>query len=954
MKQTRFFLLALLSNVFALTYAQALLTLPYSMGFEDAESAELSQWHINPINPDASASDFSESWVRGDALRSEGDKALYISDDGLQARYGVAKIVQYAYRDIVFPSDGFYDISFDWYSEGSELSTLSMGLCLKTRDLVGTNQSGELPAALLSTLQVKGLHGSVSWHNENVRLSVVAGREYRLYFVWTNNNQDAERLSRVSAAIDNVQINSSICGRPRNLTATELECGEVELTWEGSSAAYELEYRTGSDDGAWHVYRTNSSGLEGYAKFTDLKEGVYDFRVRGVCAPDLSGWTYLSDYVVFCPEKRCINFVDLHNSANVTCTYGTTDHAGYDHSSQAAYENVGVIDYGPDMEQRHKVIWDTRATDERTNNKLKQVAPGEFASVRLGNWQIGRGAESVSYRYTVDAEHPILLLNYAIVLQDPKHNANEQPRFVLEILNKEGQLIDPSCGYINFAPDGENMDGWQREGGLSPDAVVWKDWSTIGLNLEDYAGEEVRVRVTTYDCFESQHYGYAYFSMGCTENKIDIAGCSGDERITLTAPVGFKYRWRNRAGIVVGLERTLTLRPDATGEYTCHLTNKENSDCGFDLKAVNEPREAVPAFEWSYEPADCQNVVRFTNKSVTRTTREDESVVETPGCEMYEWVFGYNNQRDTETNPVFTYPSEGGTFAVTLFSYIGGGSCSADTTITITLPAIGDSITRVDSTIYRGEVVEFGNRVIGREGEYEFSLRSVAGCDSTLILTLHIIEPEPECAHFHMAHADTICQGAAEAVYVLTLDSGALTTYSVRYDSLAHAQGFVDVAYADASEDALTLLVPATALPNRYTAEVRHHNYDCGDVVDTVVLIINYPETVLYTRFNQVVSLKNAAAAGYGAEFVFTAYQWYLDGAPIEGATESYYYHEPSLETGDYTLELHRADGVTMFTCPLTVGAAALAPEAPSVRKVIINGQLRIEREGRVYTILGL
>ena len=81
--------------------AQQIITVPYSMGFEEDESTELSNW---VLNPGANASKCVDQWYVGEAVKSDGKKALYISSDqGASAMFGVAKNVQYAYRDLQLP-----------------------------------------------------------------------------------------------------------------------------------------------------------------------------------------------------------------------------------------------------------------------------------------------------------------------------------------------------------------------------------------------------------------------------------------------------------------------------------------------------------------------------------------------------------------------------------------------------------------------------------------------------------------------------------------------------------------------------------------------------------------------------------------------------------------------------------------------------------------------------------
>jgi len=60
----------------------------------------------------------------------------------------------------------------------------------------------------------------------------------------------------------------------------------------------------------------------------------------------------------------------------------------------------------------------------------------------------------------------------------------------------------------------------------------------------------------------------------------------------------------------------------------------------------------------------------------------------------------------------------------------------------------------------------------------------------------------------------------------------------------------------------------------------------------------------IFQRWNDVVSLKNKDQRG-GGEFI--AYQWYLNGEPIEGATKSYYYKDDGF------------DGTEVFFCLVTL-----------------------------------
>ena len=75
----------------------------------------------------------------------------------------------------------------------------------------------------------------------------------------------------------------------------------------------------------------------------------------------------------------------------------------------------------------------------------------------------------------------------------------------------------------------------------------WKDWTTVSINLREHDGEEVVVRLTTYDCAELGHFGYAYFTLDCSDGQIQSSACGDVEKDTLIGPDGFKYRWYKKS-----------------------------------------------------------------------------------------------------------------------------------------------------------------------------------------------------------------------------------------------------------------------------------------------------------------------------------------------------------------------------------------------------------------------
>ena len=77
---------------------------------------------------------------------------------------------------------------------------------------------------------------------------------------------------------------------------------------------------------------------------------------------------------------------------------------------------------------------------------------------------------------------------------------------------------------------------------------------------------------------------------------------------------------------------------------------------------------------------------------------------------------------------------------------------------------------------------------------------------------------------------------------------------------------------------------------------------------------IYYSNEVIAQRWGDVLAVKNA---DYNGGYEFSAFQWYRNGAPIDGATSSVYYLPDGLDVSDeYSVLLTRAsDGVSIMTC---------------------------------------
>lgn len=936
----RVFALAVLSVFLFCSYAYAQnpvqISVPYSMGFELGDSAKLSQWRLND---GADLSICKERWVIGTAVKTEGKRSLYISyDEGATCTFDTVWNTSYAYFDFTIPS-GQYELSFDWRCLGGDETYMcaAVGIAKQMTSMDCNYERAEFPDYIQSFAEsgYRVMRGCSRWQHVSVPFASNGTRVYRLYFAWRNKNRDSKLPNPVSACVDNIQITTRNCAKPANLEA-EVVGDSVVVTWTGTSAQYCIEYRRYGRE-KWSVQtgiRDERFVIEG------LDEGAYDIRVRGVCNDvDTSAYTYRTSFGVYYPDRHCINYVDLHGE-DVVATYGTFSNP---------YANIGVYDtaFTDDPKYwRHTINWDPDEYDPRTGGRLKIVPEEEVASVRLGNWNVGAEGESLSFFYTVDGENAsILLLKYAVVLEDPNHGPADQPHFNLEILDEWGNLIDYTCGTADFYADSQRP-GWNTFG-----SVTWKDWTTIGLNLDAYDGERLEVRLTTRDCNWSGHFGYAYFTMGCAAAKIVSTSCGDDAQMSIAAPSGFAYEWFDKYDNPVPDSiksedgRTLLIDPSDTTTYRCHLTYIEEETCGFDLYSSARPRFPIAEFEWQYEPANCQNRVKFINKShiMTKFNNVTEHHYDQP-CDEYEWDFG-NGQVGSEKNPVVIFPNKGGFFNVVLYASIAEGRCVKDTSLIIFLPSIGDKELRIDTTICEGGYIVFGPQYAGEEREYVNVWKTSAGCDSTVYLNLHLSPQSTEqlpdttiCAEIpltidgqtYKSHESgkfyrfyTNQYGCDSTLWMnVTVLDPILPEITVREMSDSPNSGAIFIGGAGFDYYTVDGGEPQTAdsitgLNGGFYVLEFFNDFGCSVVREAAVSVC-MPGWV-YQRWGDVLSLKNAEALDTdSATHIFTDFQWYKNNEAIAGANLSYLYVAEGLDPADsYHLEMTRvSNGEKVTTCP--------------------------------------
>ncbi|HNW99217.1 MAG TPA: PKD domain-containing protein [Bacteroidales bacterium] len=249
----------------------------------------------------------------------------------------------------------------------------------------------------------------------------------------------------------------------------------------------------------------------------------------------------------------------------------------------------GTANATPHATGRHTIM-NIPGTDPNTQNMLSVLPPGGTSSCRLGNSYVSAEsiwdnayAERLSYTYTVNSSNCIFTYQYAVVLQDAassssQHTDTQVPKFSIYVLNSSGALIDPVCGKYEvsaalnlpgFVPCLPASDVYKTDVN-----VVWKDWTTVAIDLSAHINENITIQFTTYDCTLGGHFGYAYIACSCSSLELSQA-CSGLSNI-ITAPPGFQsYQWTWPQGTQnTGTTNSLTLN-------NTQFTNGDSLICQF-------------------------------------------------------------------------------------------------------------------------------------------------------------------------------------------------------------------------------------------------------------------------------------------------------------------------------------------------------------------------------------
>ncbi len=550
---------------------------------------------------------------------------------------------------------------------------------------------------------------------------------------------------------------------------------------------------------------------------------------------------------------------------------------------------------------RVSLMTDADAKDDLCPN-ISVLPPDETTSIRLKSsaYQEGDTAhgEMVQITLTVDAARPLLLFNYAAVMEAPDHKniaSFNQPYFFFAIFNLENDSVINTLMHYSTNENKTNI-GWQSFNDKNRNNVktIWKDWSKEGLDLSEYAGKEIVVQISNHDCVlsgmdrngnaticEDHHLSHLYTHITCAPKQLYLnKDCeSSDDSVYITAPEGFSYKWyvKGKNDEVLSSDRILQIKAESVDvTYCCQLTSAFSS---FTLEQEVDAPEVVVD-----DPED----VGFGQTFVW--SRSGEKIVVTGD---YEYAEPYSGKDTLEYSK---------SCAKTIYRiHVDVAQLDCPGTFTIKDTICGDA---------RGFNVAF---------HYERKIDNSKEEPDTIYPSVQTVKVDFSDNWNKQQNQQIVVDKNTKLTKSGYEDiTQAIKVNGVAMDSVFFVPMPYDSVYRD-NGDGTGEWIYAAPRPDNYTMTLIVTN-SCGqEERRQVPFTVFYPANVIYQRWNDVLAIHNEK---YNGGNNIKSVKWYKDGVQIPslGDHGSYIYDKQLVTNiATYYAELTREDdNKTFCTCRFT------------------------------------
>ncbi len=941
-------------------------TLPYFCGFEDA--TENANWTLNRRGGFATTP-LPSNWTVGTGAKHSGIYGLYIyttadGGDASTAQYdGGNAVFTVAERQFSLPS-GTYDLAFDWRCLGDSINDAIFVYWVSSSISMTGRVTSTLPTNA-TPLTINGktyMSGSASWSQARTTVTVSGNQSYKLVFVWRNNTTNTYNPS---GCVDNVQlqVHETATDCWKSVTNLRWQQGATSdvLSWSGNSnATYDIFYWL---EGSVQVDSIIGVTGNNYVfNHGNLASGLYTFAVRTNCGEAQSIITEyvnaksLGDYsevAEACPE------VDLHASTIIdgakflvpACdndgTYTIKPSVVAGGGSIAGYR-VDKIDYSV-----CPFPFDLNQLPAQYRNKITTITRDDYWNTSLIDLPFAVCFFDGVYRQALVGAN-------GLVSFDPSIHPGEYCQW-----NLQGQPNIPNENFIYkncimgvyqdydpafMAPNGQIWYGVLGEWPCRKMVVCWNEvtmYSDHGRNssmIVMYEGTNV---IDVY----VKHRGAATWNGGI--GILGIINSDGTDGIAAPKHNTLDGNW-------LADNEAWRFTPYSTPTYM--LTWYKGLFATPD--AVEAYRQEHPQEEIELSVAD--SIVLYDGGDVDEVTvRLQYSQCNGDYIDIVDYA--YIDWPRTDTLDVDTFFCEGRTYSDRYISHadtaglyeVGvSNSRGCDSIIyRLHLSEKVKTMTQRYDTICSGERIVIGNVTLTQSGDWPVTFQySDCNCDSVSVL-VHL--DVMDLTAFGVEMPTLVCADDEQFVVGLSASTSEVV-YSILYDSLALARGFTNIESDTVRNvDEIVIELPHGVRPDNYTALLRLVSTGCGGLEQNIVIPVSYASSITLIKWNNVIPVLDAS---YNGGYVFTDFQWYKNGEPLEYETGPYYHAEGELEEGAYyqVALTRKGEDYAILTCPVYYGTTDLE-ELPlvdrkkqdDVQKVVRNGHLYILKDKKEYTVLG-